>query len=328
MSQADGFRRALLGQLELAAWRCFERGDAGAARWEEGEVWALVSHRPPRGLVVYLGLTASRDDHFNFQRAYLNEERDALFRNSTAPGGWHQPYLWQARRPGPPEAQSLVDLLNRFREARQGRPDQPLPPAFRSPADLEEELRTVTDPLVLLQAWRRHLSDRKLRLFACAACRRLPVLMEDVRNVRAVEAAERYADGMVPKREMKKARKAANVPWLDSYEPAEEARAAILATVRYTLPDGHAHLSALLCDLAGDPFRPLTIKPSWLRNNGGAALHLASAIYEEGAFADLPILADALEEAGCTNAALLYHCRRSSEHARGCWAIDTLLGKS
>ena len=44
-------------------------------------------------------------------------------------------------------------------------------------------------------------------------------------------------------------------------------------------------------------------------------------------FEDLPILADALEEAGCANQDLLAHCRHSGEHVRGCWAVDLLLGK-
>jgi hypothetical protein len=54
---------------------------------------------------------------------------------------------------------------------------------------------------------------------------------------------------------------------------------------------------------------------------------LASSIYQEHAFDRLPILADALEEAGCNNAEILSHCR-NGEHARGCWAVDLLLGKS
>jgi hypothetical protein len=44
-------------------------------------------------------------------------------------------------------------------------------------------------------------------------------------------------------------------------------------------------------------------------------------------FADLPILADALEDAGCTEAAVLAHCRGGGEHVRGCWAVDLLTGR-
>jgi hypothetical protein len=54
---------------------------------------------------------------------------------------------------------------------------------------------------------------------------------------------------------------------------------------------------------------------------------LAEAIYDERAFDRLPILADALEEAGCTNADILNHCRQPGEHVRGCWVVDLILGK-
>jgi hypothetical protein len=54
---------------------------------------------------------------------------------------------------------------------------------------------------------------------------------------------------------------------------------------------------------------------------------LAQAIYDEGAFDRLPVLADALEETGCTNADILGHCRGPGPHVRGCWVVDLLLGK-
>ncbi len=55
---------------------------------------------------------------------------------------------------------------------------------------------------------------------------------------------------------------------------------------------------------------------------------VAQAIYDDRAFDRLPILADALEDAGCDNADLLTHCRSGGEHVRGCWVVDLLLGKS
>jgi hypothetical protein len=54
---------------------------------------------------------------------------------------------------------------------------------------------------------------------------------------------------------------------------------------------------------------------------------LAESIYDERAFDRMPILADALEEAGCANADILAHCRQPGEHVRDCWAVDLLLGK-
>jgi hypothetical protein len=91
----------------------------------------------------------------------------------------------------------------------------------------------------------------------------------------------------------------------------------------------------LLRDLFGDPFRPAPeFRPDWLLWNGGAVRTLAEAAYEERQLpegtldpARLPILADALEDAGCTDAELLGHLRGPGPHVRGCWALDRILGK-
>jgi hypothetical protein len=85
--------------------------------------------------------------------------------------------------------------------------------------------------------------------------------------------------------------------------------------------------AGLFREIFGNPFRPLTIDPAWLDWNGGTIPRLAEAIYRERAFDRLPILADALEEAGCADADLPAHCRREAGHVRGCWALDALLGR-
>jgi hypothetical protein len=77
----------------------------------------------------------------------------------------------------------------------------------------------------------------------------------------------------------------------------------------------------------GNLFRPATVAPAVLGWNGGTVRRVAQAVYEERAFDLLPVLADALEEAGCTDAWLLAHCRHPGPHARGCWLIDLILGK-
>ena len=82
--------------------------------------------------------------------------------------------------------------------------------------------------------------------------------------------------------------------------------------------------AALAREVFGNPFHPVTVDPAWL---SPTVVSLATAIYEERAFDRLPVLADALEDAGCTNSDLLNHCRQPAEHARGCWAVDLLLGK-
>jgi hypothetical protein len=74
----------------------------------------------------------------------------------------------------------------------------------------------------------------------------------------------------------------------------------------------------------GNPFRPVTIDPCWSTRTVTA---LAQAIYTDRAFDRLPILADALEDAGCTAADILAHCRGSGEHVRGCWVVDLLTGR-
>ena len=86
--------------------------------------------------------------------------------------------------------------------------------------------------------------------------------------------------------------------------------------------------AGLLRDLFGNPFRPpAAVDPAWLRWNGGTVPRLARSAYEERAFDRLPILADALEEAGCADPAILGHLRGPGPHARGCWAVDALLGR-
>jgi hypothetical protein len=80
----------------------------------------------------------------------------------------------------------------------------------------------------------------------------------------------------------------------------------------------------LLHELFGNPFRPVAFDPRWRSETVTA---LASAIYEERAFDRLPILADALEEAGCDHAEVLTHLRGPGPHVRGCWVLDGVLGK-
>jgi hypothetical protein len=83
--------------------------------------------------------------------------------------------------------------------------------------------------------------------------------------------------------------------------------------------------AALLRDVVGNPFRTVAVDPAWRTWSDGLTVRLARAIYEERAFGRLPFLADALEEAGCDDDAILRHCRERAEHARGCWVVDQLL---
>ncbi len=81
---------------------------------------------------------------------------------------------------------------------------------------------------------------------------------------------------------------------------------------------------ALVRDIIGNPFHPITLDPAWLTPK---VVHLAQQIYDNRAFVRLPALADALEEAGCDNPEILNHCRGPGPHVRGCWVVDAVLGK-
>jgi hypothetical protein len=110
------------------------------------------------------------------------------------------------------------------------------------------------------------------------------------------------------------------------------AHASARAAARETSPlrFGRAHRAeravqaALLRDIFGNPFLPVVIDPAWLRAD---VLGLAQMVYEERTFGHLPMLADALENAGCDTADVLAHCRGQGEHVPGCWVVDALLRK-
>ncbi|MBP3960375.1 hypothetical protein J8F10_34535 [Gemmata sp. G18] len=78
-------------------------------------------------------------------------------------------------------------------------------------------------------------------------------------------------------------------------------------------------------DIIGNPFRPVTPDPEWLTSTVTA---LASQMYTSSDFSAMPILADALQDAGCDNTDVLNHCRDAdATHVRGCWVVDMMLGK-
>jgi hypothetical protein len=86
---------------------------------------------------------------------------------------------------------------------------------------------------------------------------------------------------------------------------------------------GFTHASIARC-IFGNPFRPATINPAWRTSK---AVGLAQSIYDNRSFDRLPILADALEEAGAADPNLLQHLRGPGLHVLGCWCLDCLLGK-
>jgi hypothetical protein len=224
-------------------------------------------------------------------------------------------------------------------------------------------------------------TERQTRLLACACCRQLMLVMtEDSR--RAVEVAERYADGIVARPEFDHAMEEARLTlsalrWRDpSYSRAYHQRnnppdgaweLAAQAAVEACRFPGNALTTAsraeraaeviwggaekwrrahefagpvthetLIRDIFGNPFRPALdcgmarTSPYW-----GLAVRLSQAAYEERRLPDgtldptrLALLADALEDAGCTDVELLGHVRGPGPHVRGCWALDLVLSKS
>jgi hypothetical protein len=83
--------------------------------------------------------------------------------------------------------------------------------------------------------------------------------------------------------------------------------------------------SIILRDILGNPFRPVTIDPAWLTPE---VVTLARTIYEDRTFDRMPSLGLVLEGAGCDDADILAHCGSQTEHVRGCWVVDAILGKS
>ena len=75
---------------------------------------------------------------------------------------------------------------------------------------------------------------------------------------------------------------------------------------------------------ANGQYRPVVVRPDWRTE---AAVGLARGMYESQDFGPMPVLADALDDAGCTDAEVLAHCRGDGPHVRGCWVVDGLLGK-
>lgn len=207
----------------------------------------------------------------------------------------------------------------------------------------EADWLSSMDPDQLLDFLHGKVSDRKLRLFACAATRRFLHWLDTEHDRRAIDIAEQMADGTVPQQEYGDAHIRGFDHDLGSDDAYYSAIGAVcIAEVRAAedLGDGlpsevyreseareREVLCALLRDIVGNPFRPNRVDHRWLTWNGGAVVKLAATIYDERIFNRLPVLADALEAAGCTDERLLPHCRLPGEHVRGCWAIDLLLGK-
>jgi hypothetical protein len=214
----------------------------------------------------------------------------------------------------------------------------------------------------------RHLSGkghgRKLRLFAVACCRRIWDAFPDDQCRRRVEIAEDFADGHVTRKELGAACTAARAAalaehhrWMAAGIPdlgasyvasaaawavahVSQARPIFAAqegsqSCEATAAGGRNRLKArareaaiqadLLRCIVGNPFRRVAFPGSW---RSPTAVALAERMYEARDFGAMPVLADALQEAGCEVPDILAHCRGKGPHARGCWVVDLARGQS
>jgi hypothetical protein len=221
----------------------------------------------------------------------------------------------------------------------------------------EAEWLACNDPATMLEFLRGKASDRKCRLVACACCGLAWPFIADDRNRRAVELGERLADGATELLELATIRASTRdgTAWcalMDSAWDAafHSARSGAGDTARSAIRGKrwggreerdtvwwHAWAAArltqagILLDIFGNPFRPAALDPAWLTADVAS---LAQAAYVErelpGGRLDpgrLAVLSDALEDAGCAEAAILSHLRSPGLHVRGCWALDLILGK-
>jgi hypothetical protein len=228
----------------------------------------------------------------------------------------------------------------------------------------EREWLQATDPAPMFRLVSDLATDRKLRLLACACCRHIWPLLKDEEARHAVGMAELYADGLIERDSLIRAAKALLLPewpgsgpktfnwrpvtkgiaadmtdprtyvWLTAEAGVTELTSGLVAAK--WMEDGARFVSSqiqvgLLHELFGNPFCPISLDPSWLTPD---AVALAQAAYENRSLPSgtldndrLAVLGDALEEAGCTAAALFNHLRGPGTHYRGCWLVDALLAK-
>jgi hypothetical protein len=202
---------------------------------------------------------------------------------------------------------------------------------------------------------------RKERLILADLMRLIADQLTDPRLLAVIEVGEQYADGLISAKAYWAAEEAAYKAWdtirhrtraardaalvarkclysLDDtlmlLSGAVESRAALLARRAGKSTRGIARaaeravtdqIRRLIREAHGNPFRPVTFAPSWRTDT---AVALATQMYESRDFSAMPILADALQDAGCTSADILDHCRDPKQvHVRGCWVVDLVLGK-
>ena len=209
----------------------------------------------------------------------------------------------------------------------------------------EEEWLSSPDPTPMLEFLRGKASDRKLRLFAVACCLRVRHLIRNDGVFDALRASEQFADGIIDQEEMRLRRVERRYAVNSAHPPTQAVAAA--SHERRVQPEETSRLVAdsvadteaamgnwnavrareqlgqcvLIRDIFGNPFRPVTPDPSWITST---VTTLARQMYDTRDFSAMPIMADALQDAGCGDEQVLSHCRGEGVHVRGCWLVDLL----
>ena len=189
---------------------------------------------------------------------------------------------------------------------------------------------------------------RRLRLLACGCCRQVWATLGDARLRKAVRKLEAFAEDPSDARLLRDAYNTANAVYHETYAGRGGPSAAACTVLSATCPDPFGSLfgnldaalhesrgmlpgdskrleAGLVRDVFGNPFRPVDFSPAWRTDT---AVAIAQGMYESRDFGAMPILADALQDAECDNAAVLGHCRDPhGVHVRGCWVVDLVLGK-
>jgi hypothetical protein len=218
----------------------------------------------------------------------------------------------------------------------------------------EREWLECDDPNAILKfVCGQAASERKLRLFAIACCRTYWHLLrkKQMRSVRRlVLTAESYAEGEATEESLDEAlasvkcpRRGEDVGLVEKLAftascisdphvgvgPQAAAEAAAWETSRWAADSGlivPEVQAALLRDIFSFSL-PQPMARCCLTWRDGMVSVTAEEMYRSRDFNDSPVLADMLDEAGCTDEALLSHLRSPGPHVRGCWALDLLLGK-
>lgn len=225
------------------------------------------------------------------------------------------------------------------------------------PRVTEKQWLRAKTPYELHLFWIAKKQYRRWRLLGIACSRRAMMLAPDERFAELADAADRFADGAIDWDKVKSVRRLivlvrrelgeefgpneVKYQTLDALDHATrqkpydamnahiKAAYAYAAACRPKWTTGNRSEErvqvALAHDIFGNPFRPVSFSSEWRTST---VVSIAKSMYHSRDFGPMPLLADALQDAGCEHADILDHCRGAGPHVRGCWVVDLVLGKS